>query len=138
MTTTATSPMSTSTTATTAVTPPAPPSKTKNPSPYVVLHQKNVHEMHSLVLELDNNLSFGSTRAGTSSSSGELKNVQMDTSDLHLCEKNLIGRGTYASVYKCQLHGTDVAVKAFNGERHTSEVVTSKTYTLYVTNEKKR
>ena len=85
--------------------------------------------MHSLVLELDNNLSFGSTRTGTSpssspSSSGELKNVQMDTSDLHLCEKNFIGRGTYASVYKCQLHGTDVAVKAFNGERHTSEVET--------------
>ena len=109
------------------------------PSPYVVLRQKNVHEMRSLVLELDNNLSFGSTRAESSNSDSQnememtnstiskiespLKNVQMDTSNLYLCDKNLIGKGTYATVYKCQLHGTDVAVKAFNTERHTPEVI---------------
>ena len=106
----------------------------KNDSPYVLLSQKNVHDMHSLVLELDNNLSFGSTKAGSSISVsrtetetvsqtetefsmpevGQLKSIQMDTSDLSLSQKNLVGKGTYANVYKCQLHGTDVAVKAFN------------------------
>ena len=95
--------------------------------------------MRSLVLELDNNLSFGSTRAESSNSDSQtememtnstlskiespLKNVQMDTSNLYLSDKNLIGKGTYATVYKCQLHGTDVAVKAFNTERHTPEVI---------------
>ena len=106
----------------------------KNDSPYVLLSQKNVHDMHSLVLELDNNLSFGSTKADSSISVsrtetetvsqtetefsmpevGQLKSIQMDTSDLSLSQKNLVGKGTYAHVYKCQLHGTDVAVKAFN------------------------
>ena len=117
----------------------------KNDSSYVLLSQKNVHDMHSLVLELDNNLSFGSTKADSSISVsrteteiisvsqaeteismpevGQLKNVQMDTSDLGLSQKNLVGKGTYANVYKCQLHGTDVAVKAFNCERQKPEVI---------------
>jgi hypothetical protein len=117
----------------------------KNDSPYVLLSQKNVHDMHSLVLELDNNLSFGSTKAEDSSISvsraetetvsqaeteilmpevGQLKSIQMDSSDLSLSRKNLVGKGTYANVYKCQLHGTDVAVKAFNctGNGHKPEV----------------
>ena len=114
----------------------------KNDSPYVLLSQKNVHDMHSLVLELDNNLSFGSTKADSSISVsraetetvsqaetefsmpevGQLKSIQMDSSDLSLSQKNLVGKGTYANVYKCQLHGTDVAVKAFNCERQKPEV----------------
>ena len=48
------------------------------PSPYVVLRQKSVHEMHNLVLELDNNLSLGSSTRASSSNSGILFIVQGD------------------------------------------------------------
>ena len=95
------------------------PAKKKAASPYVVLKQKNVHDMHNLVLELDNNLSFGSTSTVTTHEitefdMGSLKNIQMDSKDLELLDKNVIGKGTYATVYKCQLHGTDIAVKVFD------------------------
>ena len=41
-----------------------------------------------------------------------LNNVHMDI-DLNFEDKQVIGKGTYATVYKCQLHGTDIAVKVF-------------------------
>ena len=91
----------------------------------MVLRQKNVHEMHNLVLELDNNLSFGnssSTSQGNADDncglmlSGPFKSIQMDASGLQFHDKNVIGKGTYATVYKCQLHGTDIAVKLFDSE----------------------
>ena len=87
--------------------------------------------MHNLVLELDNNLSFGTSRESSSNSSrdnataaaaaaaglmGPLKTIQMDASGLQFHDKNVIGRGTYATVYKCQLHGTDIAVKLFDSQ----------------------
>ena len=75
--------------------------------------------MHNLVLELDNNLSFGSNKEPSSSVDEEnttisspLNNVHMDI-DLNFEDKQVIGKGTYATVYKCQLHGTDIAVKVF-------------------------
>ena len=79
--------------------------------------------MHNLVLELDNNLSFGSNKEPSSSvdeenttismaKSSPLNNVHMDI-DLNFEDKQVIGKGTYATVYKCQLHGTDIAVKVF-------------------------
>ena len=44
--------------------------------------------------------------------SSPLNNVHMDI-DLNFEDKQVIGKGTYATVYKCQLHGTDIAVKVF-------------------------
>ena len=50
----------------------------------------------------------------------------MDVSGLELAEKNVIGRGTYATVFKGQLHGTDVAAKLFEAKESfkiTQEVI---------------
>ena len=89
--------------------------------------------MHNLVLELDNNLSFGSNKEASSHShtssleySNEdtavtkttpLNNIRMDPDAIHFDEKHIIGKGTYATVYKCQLHGTDIAVKVFESSQ---------------------
>ena len=93
----------------------------------MVLRQKNVTEMHNLVLELDNNLSFGSNDEQNILQMGKaLKNIFMESApDFGLAEKNVIGKGTYATVYKCQLHGTDIAVKVFDGTKniHISQEV---------------
>ena len=94
---------------------------TKKKSPYVVFRQKNIHEIHNLVLELDNNLSFGNEggenikRSEQNNSFGNLE--IKDPNQLKLEEKNIIGSGTYALVYKSQLHGMDIAVKVFNGPK---------------------
>ena len=91
----------------------------KKKSPYVVFRQKNIHDINNLVLELDNNLSFEGEKGRQVThpestnwlGSLEIKNPNL----LKLEPKNIIGSGTYALVYKSQLHGMDIAVKVFNG-----------------------
>ena len=90
----------------------------KKKSPYVVFRQKNIHDINNLVLELDNNLSFEGEKSQVSDPEStiwlgglEIKNPNL----LKLDPKTIIGSGTYALVYKSQLHGMDIAVKVFNG-----------------------
>ena len=90
----------------------------KKKSPYVVFRQKNIHDINNLVLELDNNLSFEGEKSQVSDPEStiwlgglEIKNPNL----LKLDPRTIIGSGTYALVYKSQLHGMDIAVKVFNG-----------------------
>jgi hypothetical protein len=86
--------------------------------------------MHNLVLELDNNLSFGDhskedkeepqlskneidEKLTNLMSESCLKSVQVDPQLFSLEDSAIIGKGTFSSVYKCQLYGMDVAVKVF-------------------------
>ena len=106
------------------------PSQTakKVSSPYVVYNKKKISDIHSLVLELDNNLSFGSDSGIASeivkkpSDELDLKSLFgnldiIDPTQLVLEAKNFIGSGTYAVVYKSQRHGMDIAVKVFSGPK---------------------
>ena len=105
-----------------------PAQNAKKVSPYVVYNKKKISDIHSLVLELDNNLSFGSDSGIASdvvkktSDKIDLKSIFgnldiIDPTQLVLDPKNFIGSGTYAVVYKSQRHGMDIAVKVFSGPK---------------------
>ena len=56
----------------------------KKSSPYVVFKQRNLHEMHNLVLELDNNLSFGSNDHQENTTASTHNGVKKGLKILHL------------------------------------------------------
>lgn len=87
--------------------------------------------MHNLVQELDNNLSFGAINNREEKwleeemmpSCSSINQAFLDPKMLELEGKKVIGKGTFATVYKCQLHGTDIALKVFEAKPNvTAEV----------------
>lgn len=101
----------------------------------MVLRQESIHEIHNLVQELDNNLSFGGTTNNRKkdydaeralSASPSINHAFLDPTMLEFEEKKIIGTGTFATVYKCQLHGTDIAVKVFETKPNVSAEVSFK------------
>ncbi len=55
------------------------------------------------------------------SKGSSLKAVQVDPDKFHLDDKELIGRGTFSTVYKSQLLGMDVAVKVFSSVKDITD-----------------
>ena len=50
-----------------------------------------------------------------------LRTIQVDRKDLHFSDKNVIGKGTFSTVYHGKLLGMDVAVKSFKLDTHISQ-----------------
>ena len=80
-------------------------------------------DIKTLVMELDNNLSLSSTETGSSTKvegpatevkkADALMAIQVDRKMLSFSSNDVIGVGTFSTVYRGKLLGMDVAIKSF-------------------------